>query len=560
MTLFRVPVKIILAFALSTLVAPAQPTAPQPEENPPPLGSISGVITNAATGAPAAGVPVRVVRSSNPPGVFTDAEGRYKLPNLSPRRYTVSGGSFMTRKYVTLGPGQDLRSVDFLLQPEATISGRVTDENDEPVPGAQVVLLGREYFLGEMSYYRRVSTRADDRGEYHLPRFVAPGTAWLIQASLPNLEMEPVSDEPADPKARRAAMIPTYYPNAPTPEGGAPVTLRPGEQRQGVDIRMARSPSYCVEAHIDLPSRSGERSFRIHETQPSTGMGPRGGAAIVSPGGTVGPDGDIRVCGLHRGDYRLTAFTGNMNIPDSIGNTLVSITDHDVADLTVTPLQSLPLAGRIVWADKPPEDPVEAQPYIVLRPRYRSFGPGPRAQSPVPGAFALRTTSSITGEDRDPFMEEFSVRVIRLPDSVYLQDITYGGTSVLHKPLLLGSAPEGAELRVILNHDGGFLKTRVTDDKGEPVADAHVIIFPKQAASSFALAETRTTGRTDQNGEYTSGALAPGAYYVVATAQDLTDFSPETINKLWNARLKTDEVVIAPGATKELALQPIVIP
>jgi hypothetical protein len=153
-----------------------------------------------------------------------------------------------------------------------------------------------------------------------------------------------------------------------------------------------------------------------------------------------------------------------------------------------------------------------------------------------------------------------SARVrIRPAGNLYLEDITYGGRSVLHKPFRLGSAMAGAELWVIVDHDGGFLETRVADGDGEPVTDAEVIIIPKEATTLHALAATRITGRTDQNGEYTSPPLAPGAYYVLAAEASLSDLAPETISKLFNARSKAKEVEVPPNKTVQVTLEPTVL-
>ena len=152
------------------------------------------------------------------------------------------------RRTVTLRAGQDLDSVNFRLRPKQSVSGKVVDHNDEPLTGVEVVLLGREYFLGELRYFRRAAARTDDRGEYRIVHQVAPGTGWLLWARQVHREMDPISDAPEDPKLRRPAVISTYYPSAASPEGGTLLMLKAGEQRERVDIRMLRSPN-CAWKH-----------------------------------------------------------------------------------------------------------------------------------------------------------------------------------------------------------------------------------------------------------------------------------------------------------------------
>jgi len=245
-----------------------------------------------------------------------------------------------------------------------------------------------------------------------------------------------------------------------------------------------------------------------------------------------------------------------LNAPDSLRTTLVSITDRDVTGITVVPQPPAPLPGEIVWADEPPAEPVRSQASISLMPLHRSAGGMPSAQSSIPGEFAVTTRRFRTGEEMDPPLDEYRLMIAGLRGSLYLKDVTYGGTSALHKPLLLGSAMAGARLRVILGHDGGVLKVHVADGDGEPVAGANVFVFPKETTSPAALALTRITRQADQNGDYASPALAPGSYYALATEEDATDLSPETLSRLLNARPKAKEVEVKANATVELLLEP----
>ena len=551
---------MIRAITLSLLIsAPMVAQNAAPDEP----GSISGAVVNAATGEPVAGVKIVLRTPGNPPSGLTDARGRYTIEGVAPRRYGAAlafsrDHPFSGVRTVNVGAGEHVRSIDFRLYPNQSISGRVVDENDEPLPGLEVVLLGREYYMGELRYYRRAAARTDDQGEYRITRKVPPGTGWLVWATMLDRGMEPISDAPADPKLRRPAMVPTYYPSAPTAEEATVVTLGAGEQREGVDIRMVRSPSFCLEAQIDVPGQADEVSFWIQGAQPSFRMGATGGTSGIPPGGHVGPDGKIRVCNLGPGDYRLTAFSGDLNAPDSLGTTLVSLTDRDVKGITVVAQPRLPLAGRVVWAGEPPKTPIESEIPIRLWSLHRTFGRMGSGRSSVPGEFTMQEGAFVEGGETHPLMDEYAVIFPRrLPDNLYVKDVTYGGTSVLHRQLKLGSALAGSGLRVIVDHDGGVLKARVSDDEGQPIGDATVILIPKESTTHLRLAETRVAEKTNQNGEYTSSGLAPGAYYVLAIEDDFTDLSPETISKLFDARSKAEEVEIGPNATVELTLEPV---
>ncbi len=527
----------------------AQNTAPDEP------GSISGVVVNAATGKPIADLKLVVHASGNYPSAETDVHGRYTLERVPPGRYPVGlaallGDTFSSTKLVNVAAGEHVRSLNFRVYPNQSVSGRVVNENDEPLSDVEVVLLGREYYMGELRYYRHGIATTNDQGEYRIEGNVPPGTGWLVWARpLNRQDLPAVSDAPEDPKLRERTMAPTYYPNAATAEQAGVLILGAGEQRESVDIELTSLPSYCLEAQIDDREQTGDLRFSIQGVQPSFRFGVTGGVTGNPPGGPVGPDGRIRICELWPADYRLTAFSGDAKAPVLFGTTLVSITDGDIKDVTVVAQPPLPLSGRVSWAAEPPEKPIEAKLGILLHPLHRTVGGRIIAVSSLPGEFAFQAA---------PVMDEYAVRFFPgLPEGVYVKDVTYGGVSILHRPLRLDIASEGFELRAVVDRDGGVLKARVSDDENHLIGDATVVLIPKEATTHPRLAETRVTGRTDQNGEYASRGLPPGAYYVVATEGDFTDLSPESVSTLFDARSKAEEVEIGPNATVELTLEPL---
>jgi hypothetical protein len=67
------------------------------------------------------------------------------------------------------------------------------------------------------------------------------------------------------------------------------------------------------------------------------------------------------------------------------------------------------------------------------------------------------------------------------------------------------------------------------------------------------------TGRTDQNGTWSSAVLAPGKYEVIAPGLPsgvAVDRSPETLGKLLRARSKAQEVDLAASASAQVTLTP----
>jgi hypothetical protein len=78
--------------------------------------------------------------------------------------------------------------------------------------------------------------------------------------------------------------------------------------------------------------------------------------------------------------------------------------------------------------------------------------------------------------------------------------------------------------------------------------------MPADASNEAILAAAMRFGKTDQNGSWQSGTVAPGKYYAIATT-DTIDRSPEAIGRLWKARTSAMEVQLAPQGKASVTLE-----
>src|SRR4029077_19264395 len=104
----------------------------------------------------------------------------------------------------------------------------------------------KEYYLGTLGYFLKAAGRTNDRGEYKISP-VTPGHPYLILAERRVQKLPAHSDVPLNPKLRRPVPMRTWYLNSPVKEGAASITLRPGEEREGVDIEVRKAASYCMD-------------------------------------------------------------------------------------------------------------------------------------------------------------------------------------------------------------------------------------------------------------------------------------------------------------------------
>jgi hypothetical protein len=519
------------------------------------VGKISGVVRDAASSSPIAGATIYVDRSSQGgKQVTADSQGRFTAEDLSPGLHTLTAEApyaqntipaYASRR-VTVAAGQEVTGLDFLLIGRGEISGRVTDQNNEPVSDATLTLVAREYSFGALRYVYADRTQTDDQGKYALKR-VAPGRAYLLMAERRDRKLKAISDAPVDPKLRKPAVVSTYYPGASTIEGAQPITLRVSERRDGVDLKILRSPSYCVEGVLAGPSGPGAVTFTLSGLHPTSGYHGDGGLFAAEPTGQTGEDGKVRLCGLPAGDYRLTVRSTLADLPQFYGSAQVTVVDRDVRNVTVVGRPRMRIVGEVLSEGDPP---ASGSLTFALWPLTRSFWSGEHSdvRATIPGQFVLA----------DVLSDSYWVRLYGLPAKAYVKEATYGGRNILAEPLEPGTAIGDASIRIVLASDGATVETTVSDKDGNGIGDARVLLMPVTIPSEAALAAAIISGQCDQRGQWKSNSLAPGKYYALAVKTP-HDNSPETIAKIWARRTHMQEVELVAKRSLALTLSPVAL-
>lgn len=538
---------VTLAAGINCAAAWPQPVT-QPGTGTSPATSISGTVFHAGTGAPMPDVSVSVqARANSGPQAgaasvrtitaVTGKDGKYALRDLPLATYRVvvtSSQGVPETKVVNLSGVITSASVDFRLEVYGTITGRVLDQNSEPVPRAELHLLSKQYYLSAVKYYTVKTAKSDDRGVYSF-RSVAPGSPYFVQAAMLSGSIEPASGLPSDPKSRRQTVAITFYPGSTEIDGGQELTLRAGEIREDVDIHVSRTPSYCIDALLHSVGRSGEQIFEIRSWLT--------GAAVSAD--TVRKE-KIRVCGLAPGRYRLLARSvpGTVGEESVLGTVDATVIDEDLAGADVYLLPAVTLAGRVVWGEAPPPEVQTAKLFVALESiNHIAIGEDLSAQSSIPGEFRL------TGVFRDDYALVTSLNI----PGVYIKDIRYDNSSIMNRPLRLGVSARSNELEIVLSREGATVTAEISDEKGNPAPYSYVHIAPAVAASQEDVATSMVVGQVDQFGKYSSSVLPPGKYYVLATRERIRP-TPEGIGWLLGARSRASEINLGPHATEHVKL------
>jgi hypothetical protein len=362
------------------------PAAGRPQ-NPPPAGrgAISGVVIDGATLQPVAGAVVFLSSSArgaqpDPARVTTDSQGRYVFTRLPAASYALNGykHGYVTGRFgdgdattsaanraIQLADGQWFSSGRIVMWRTGAISGTITDETGEPQVGVLVRVFARVILGGRPQLAAGASAKTDDLGRYRVSG-LAPGTYVVfvpsVQAAVPGeitlaelagytpqsmmtaeaagrvlTPPDPIAIA-ADPTTRliagtyptpppastgRWVYPPLFYPNARTIGEALAIDMRRGEQRSGVDMRLAPVRSVTVRGVVQGPAGAATDRLTIR-LLPSGNEGLGFGSETATS--LVRSDGSFTLLNIPSGQYTVVVARTAMEYMTSTGSLYAAAT------------------------------------------------------------------------------------------------------------------------------------------------------------------------------------------------------------------------------------------
>ncbi len=229
-------------------------------------GGIRGTVVDSVTHQPIAKAVVSIeykitpeqeragmLRLSPVQPVTTDAGGSFAMERLGPGLFELTvkhrnypqGRMGGVVKTIALKAGEEAGPITVELTPGAAVSGRVLDEDGDPLPGCTVRIQPAKTarMNGELAL-----ASPGAASDYRLYG-IMPGRFYLTaECETPVFQPRPLSDGPDPPPG--AAYPKLYYPSANTVESAEVLELRAGQEKTGVDFRM--KPAAITDIHAVL--------------------------------------------------------------------------------------------------------------------------------------------------------------------------------------------------------------------------------------------------------------------------------------------------------------------
>jgi hypothetical protein len=490
---------------------------------------LEGRVLNATTGEPLrkANLHLRMMQSlgmgpapSPMPtlGVATDAEGKFTFEDLDAGRYTLDAerNGFVRQIYgargagsggtnLTLDSGQELKDIVFKLVPQGTISGRVLDEDGDPVENSGVVVYRYSYVRGhrEMQQYGGANVQAD--GTFLIAHLSA-GRYYLSAEDRRNVNGAQWGERYGG-KGAEEGNADTFFPSAADPASAAPVDVTAGGDVRGIEIRLRKSKLYSARGKV---AGAGSQNITLYLSEKVEGRTMWPGMRYAS----VNRDGSFQFNRLTPGTYIMESPPDRRPgaPPSLMAYSMVTVSDHNVDGLVIAMSPGPEVSGTIKvegWESlQPPQGQQASASTVTAGPQIQvSLNPTsgetrfgwPFANAEDDGTFVIRGVMP----------DKYRVQANNLPEGTYIKSIHLGGEDVKKMGLDLTSGSGGA-LEILLSPNAADISGVVHKEGGDAATGVRVTLWSPDDPDSLKIANT------DQNGAFKLRNVAPGDYRIVA--------------------------------------------
>ena len=496
---------VLVATVTLTWSLPAQEPAAPPAK-PEDTCAVEGNIYSAKSGEPLNKAEVKL-EGGTPPmqyGATTDASGHFAFDNVDPGSYNLwaDRNGYVVTHYpnkskrvgstiITLAPGKRLKDLAVRMAPQGVVTGRVVDEDGEPLPNVEVRLVQPRVKAGRRTLGSVAYASTNDKGEYRLYG-VARGR-YFVSANAHDQFASWFPFELRSDKSDQLSFRLIYYPNALSASDGGAIEVGPGAELAGIDFRLEKTRLLAIRGRIvdqGLYQRSKVWLIPVDadgETQWEQ-------MKLVQ----TDDNGNFTYRDLLPGLYHLQAFNRVGETANSAYAKVVVVADADVEGLQLAFGNRREIGGTVLIEGS--SEPIKQSIRLGLESEdkwSRDFGGTVKED----GTFKLK----------DVPLERMRLAGLELPEGYYLKSVRHEGREREDASLDFSEGVSG-ELAVILSPNAATVTGFAKPLKDEQVTMGIVVLVPENRKRK----DLFFSGGVDQNGAYKINNIHPGSYKIFA--------------------------------------------
>lgn len=434
----------------------------------------------------------------------TDAAGKFRFEQVEPGEYILSikragyvdnvykpEGKYSADGKLRLVAGDELTGVAIRMVPLGALSGRLIDEDGDPVASAFVSAQSYNYASGRRRLIPADSQQTNDRGEFRLGK-LRPGRYYL---SASPFNMNPLAEVPPPPKdgSPETGYVSTYYPSATDATLATAIDVAAGADLGGFTIQLRKSKVVRIKGRVLAEDGTPLKTFEVMLMSP-------GNVGSMHIKMVNNAEGRFEMANVQPGSYTVTTM--------QIGGSSPVIHMHPLV-VPAEGLDNLQLGAQLE-GNVQGSVVVSGDGKVALKGVRVMMAGGEDGMGAMPvfgsvsesGTFVLKKVAAAP----------YELSLQPLPAGTYLKSVQWGGRERLGQTLDFAAGFAGP-LQIVLGTDGGTFEATVSrEDK--PAADATVVLLA--ADPEGRIPETTQSGESDSAGHVRLKDIAPGDYLAFA--------------------------------------------
>ncbi len=532
--------------ALFTITLWAQNLAPQKDTK----CMLQGTVLKEPTSEPIKKATIELITENQQEGgnytAVSDQDGHFQIEGIEPGRYRLfaerTGYIEVEKKQhrssgvvLSFEAGQQLK--DFLIRmlPAAVVTGRVVDQDGDPMPSVGITVSRKSYSSGRQHWESAGSERTNDVGEFRIGDLL-PGR-YFISASPPP-DFQSLATPPKEAGQTNAkpemAYVTTYYPATTDRSQAAEIELRASEESP-VNFTLVPSPTFRIRGTVSNLSADADAAVTLYSHEFN----------LVSSMTEVGKNGVFELRGVVPGSYTVVATALSGESAQSARQS-VELATSNVEGLRLVPVPGTSVKGRLRTEGV---GHVDLSQFLLLLHSEdddnNSFNTIPLQDARVKkdGSFEWK------GVPSGKYDIQLATETAAGAD-YFLKSLVVGERNIPDATLTVSSTPLSLDL--IVSPKGGSIEGTAVDEKNQAVANAVVVAIPESRYRN--RPDRYHKAVTDQHGRFNLRGLNPATYTLIAWDELDGDpyFDPQFLK---NYESKATTVAIEEGSHRNVVLQ-----